>query len=358
MPLQLGIDGFTFEDLDSPEGLARLHARFLAALAGADAGLAARFDEWCRGSAALTHPQESELLVRVAEHVSRFLGRLFGIEAPLAALRSRLTGELALFEFKREFVNRRVFRRGATGRPRPEELPELDRRVQLLFALGFPAAPDDAERALAETTVTLLQLERHFSGAPAPSQSAPAPADLPQRWERLRRALLSTAEGKAAFGNTLVGDDLAQVRGLLALIDRWIWGRAAVDPAFRSRATLRQPVKPLRFDALVEVEKVPGLPGAFEGPAARLRRRDGFKLTDPALRRAAGDERGRLLRALPRARARTAAPTASRRRPPALPTPTRRTRSACRSPAARSTSASPRCTCCSRAATRSPRWRW
>ena len=81
------------------------------------------------------------------------------------------------------------------------------------------------------------------------------------------------------------------------------------------------------------------------GPDGRLRRRDGFKLTDARMTAARGAERDPLLPALPRARQGLVleGPARQGRRR------SRSTRSASRSTAARSTRRSPRCTCCASA---------
>ena len=145
--LSLGIDGFSFDDLYRPAGLAQLHARFLERLRADDAELAQAFDAYRHAIArdaphgALTPAQESDLLVRVAGHVSAFVATLFGVTKELEALRDGLTDELKLFEFKREFVTRRVFKKSTTDRPTRGELPALDVRMTLMLALGFGAKP-------------------------------------------------------------------------------------------------------------------------------------------------------------------------------------------------------------------------
>ncbi len=290
--LQLGIDGFSFDDLHRPAGLQRLHVQFLMALRDADPALSTRFSLYREASLAgtprggLTAPAESELLIAVAEHQSRFIARLFNVEAELAQLRGRLTGEGALFEFKREFVTRRVFKKGAGDRPTRDELPQLDARVALLLSLGFGAELPptqslrahgvsahgvDHERAIAEATLTFLHLEKDLDAA---------------KWEALRAKLLSTPAGKDAFGSSLVGEPLAQVKALLALLDRWTFARASFTHTFAGWSTITQP-RPLIPDKLVEL-KTPdaAMPEVFEGPDQHLRRRDGFTLTDPR-----GDER-------------------------------------------------------------------
>ena len=268
--LSLGINGFTFTDLYDPTALGRLHARFLDGLRADDAALGAQFDAYrhaiARNTAhgALTPPQESDLLVRVAEHVSRFVSTLFGVTKQLDALRHGLNEELKLFEFKREFVTRRVFKKGTTDRPTRDELPALDARMTQLMTLGFGAKTppaghahhaEDFERELAESILTLVNIERHFAG----QLKEPKP-ELATRWGELRASLLKAPD---TFGSTLVGEDLAQVRGLLSLADRWTWARASFTHTFHGWSTISQP-KPLIFDKLVEL-KTPNanMPEAF-----------------------------------------------------------------------------------------------
>ena len=276
--LALGIEGFRYEDLQRASGLARLHAAFLAQLSADDAALAAEF-EALRGGQPRKPPEESDLLIRVAEHVSRFIGKLFAVEPELGALSAKLADELKLFAFKKEFVTRRVFKKGAGDRPAEQELPELEQRMQLMFRLGFgwQGTPADEERAVAEAILTLMQIERQLGPQHPPAPPEPAVA---ARWADLESALLSTGDGRDTFGSILTPGGLEAVRGLLSLADRWTWARARFTHRFHGWSTIHQP-KPLVFDALVELRTPdPALPELHEGPDSLLRRRDGFKLTD------------------------------------------------------------------------------
>ncbi len=270
--LRLGIDGFEFEDLYDPAGLKRLYETFFTQLAADDSALAAEFEAYrAAGGMGMPDPKQSDLLVRVGEHVGRFLGRLFQIGAEQKALASKITAELKLFEFKKEFVTRRVFKKGATDRPTVAELPELDARMQQLFRLAFPNDGSDPERATAESVLTLMHLEKAFA--------APEGARVEQkdRWAELKLALKGAPE---MFGSTLAGDDLSGIRGLLALCDRWTYARAMFTHSLHGWSTIHQP-PPLVFDKLVQLKVAdPNIPEAYEGPDETLRRRDGFKLTD------------------------------------------------------------------------------
>ncbi|HZI15615.1 MAG TPA: FAD-dependent oxidoreductase, partial [Myxococcus sp.] len=289
-PLTLGLPGFTFEDLYRPRGLRRLSERFDAQLAEDEPALFQAFDAYRKsGGKGLTGPAESDLLIRVARHVSRFVSRLFHVEQDVEHLAGALKRELPLFDFKREFITRRVFKKGAADRPTLAEFPSLDARMRLLMQLGFPEAlaTGDLERGLAESILTLMDLERLFAGS-LPAELQPNAPALRERWAALRQALVSTQDGKDAFGSSLVshGDDAAEllaVRALLSLADRWTYARALhpeTKELFHTWPTLRVP-KPLVFDQLVQLKRPdPDLPEAAEGDEHHLRHRDGFKLTD------------------------------------------------------------------------------
>ena len=135
--LKLGLEGFSFEDLYAPQGLQRLTARFYQTLEKDDKALFEAFCAHRDGQTRLSGPAESELLIRLSEHLSAFLVTLFGLQEEAKGLSETLTRELSLFEFKREFITRRVFKKGAPDRPTEKEFPELDARVKLLFELGF-----------------------------------------------------------------------------------------------------------------------------------------------------------------------------------------------------------------------------
>ncbi len=286
--LNLGF-GFSFEELFRPAGLKRLHERFLTELQRQDPALSERFAAY---RAAVgeneTGPKESDLLVAVSARVSAFVGELFGVSAELKALGAELRGEKKLFEFKREFVTRRVFKKGAQDRPTAAEFPVLHARMQLLFSLGFPEANrQDEERATAESILTLMELEKFFAGQLTTADDAKKAA-LRERWTVVRKALLATPDGTENFGSSLVttgadAEELKAVKALLSLADRWMFARALHPEAshqVKHWSTLLQP-KPLVFDKLVELKlPEPTMAEIFEGPDHHLRRRDGFKLTD------------------------------------------------------------------------------
>ncbi|MDQ3258698.1 MAG: hypothetical protein M3R15_33325, partial [Acidobacteriota bacterium] len=84
---KLGIGDFNYSDLYKAERLSQLTAAFYAELRRADATLHAALTTYTseRGVDVKGTRAESELLIAAAPHLSRFVARLFNVEAERAA---------------------------------------------------------------------------------------------------------------------------------------------------------------------------------------------------------------------------------------------------------------------------------
>ena len=311
----LGIPGFSFADLHRPDRLRDLYERFSEQVAAADPVFWAEWDALRAAPDAPPSPVAvSRLLVTMSRRVSAFLTRLFRLEEPVEAAARRTHEQDDLFRFKVEFVRRRVVPMVKAG----DVHPTADDQAiveQLVDATGV----EDVELAVARAGCALLDQEAQ---AGTPGGVAPTPA----------REVAAGSDADREAPN---------VSRAIEALKRWCAARLH-DARYRGWVTFRFP-ETLDYHHLVPLEHPQrDLPEAATGPDSRLRRRDGFTLTDPRMNGREVLERDPLLRALPRARqglvleglcaTRTATP--------------QRTRSASRSRAARSTRRSPRCTCC------------
>ncbi|HWV37861.1 MAG TPA: FAD-dependent oxidoreductase [Vulgatibacter sp.] len=281
----LGIPGFSYADLHSPSGLARLHAAFLEALQAADPELAARFEAH-RLQPLDPGPAASEIEMAVAEHLSAFVARLFGVEAERLASREAAGAEGPVFRFKGEFMTRRVFRRGAPDRPGAEEYPALDQAARALLAAIAPGALEaaDPERALAVAVCELMDAQKLCDRRPAP-----AAEQIPPAYAARSRAIRAAARANDALSSLLDGGADAEgvegdgqvVRNALTLLDRWCYARSLHPEgreAIRGWSTYRIPKKTVYEDLVQLGHPQPEMPEAMASP--HLRRRDGFALTD------------------------------------------------------------------------------
>src|SRR5215475_570585 len=108
--LVLGIDGFTYADLYIPQRLEKLTEVFYDTVAAVDPDLHKEFSDYrqVRG-VGYADKTESNLIVKMAPHLSQFLARLFNIEAEREAQRLATASEMDIFDFKKNFIQRRVF---------------------------------------------------------------------------------------------------------------------------------------------------------------------------------------------------------------------------------------------------------
>ncbi len=259
--LPLGIPGFRWADLHDAQRLAELTRAFDAALRGADAALFARYEGHRSGAARLRGPEESALLLEVGAHLSRFVARLFGVEDELSRVRAAAGRDAPIFRVKREFVQRRVFRKGAKDRPHATGFAALDAQAQPLLAAAarrhprVSSAGDDVELRVALLIETLLD--------------AAGWTDLS---EALQRGLADAA---------LPAQELS-VAALLDLFDRWMYA-LSLQPGRPDWMLLRLP-HALDFQQLVPLRRPDAArPEVLRGHEEHQRRRDGFRLTDPRM---------------------------------------------------------------------------
>ncbi len=240
----LGVPGYTFADLHEPERLASLYDRFCEEASAADPALWREWDAYREAPDAPRPPLVvSHLLVGMAPHVSRFLRRLFTVDAPAAATAESTRAQDDLFRFKVDFVRRRALPL-TKGGARVASTPEDEAVVHALIA---GAAVSDRELAIARAGCALLDAEQSNPKSPVPNPESRIPNPV----------------GEA--------------------LKRWCAARLH-DRAYRDWVIFRFP-ETLDYFHLVEVERAEArLPELMVGPDGRLRRRDGFKLTDARMK--------------------------------------------------------------------------
>jgi NADPH-dependent glutamate synthase beta subunit-like oxidoreductase/NAD(P)H-flavin reductase len=234
----LGIPGYTFADLHVPERLASLYDRFCDEVEASDPALWREWDAYRRTpDAPRAAVALSNLLVAMAPHVSRFVCRLFEVTSPAGAQASATRAEDALFRFKVDFVRRRalpLLKGGAHVHTSAAD----DAVVRGLVGSAGAHATSDVELAIARAGCALLDREK--------------------------------AEKDAVASN-------------IDALKRWCAARIH-DPAYRSWVTFRFPENVDPWQLVAVQRPRADLPEMAIGPDARLRYRDGFKLTDPRMR--------------------------------------------------------------------------
>jgi len=273
---KLGIGGFDFEALHQPSGLARLHEVFLQSLQTADLQLSQAFEALrTQGDKLEETPQTSKTLMGVARHYSQFVCRLFGIELAAAAKKQALLFENTLAQFRREFVAKRVFKKGQAPFHDEHTMAYWEAHAQLLLEKAFGFAGGDEEAAFAQATLQLMDIGKGLGGTPEEAAKATA-------WVgALREALTPHGPRLPEFSKLLAEENAeALLKGLLQFCEDFCRKRHAMGSALASWQTLKLP-SPVEFEALVEVELSSTSPvNTLSAPEKHLVRRQGFGLTD------------------------------------------------------------------------------
>ncbi len=236
----LGVPGFTFADLHRQARLKALYERFCDEVATADPAFWREWDEYRQAPDAPRSPIEvSNLLVRMAPHVSRFVGRLFGVEAALDAIVAATRAQDQVFRFKIDFVRRRA-------------LP--------LNKGGVHVQATDADRALVDRLI------------------AASPDVDPE--SALARAGCGLLDREAALRDGGSEEEKRGVADEIESLKRWCAAHVH-DAAYSGWVVFRFPENMEYLDLVQVIRPNQALPNAVVGPESRLRRREGFKLTDP-----------------------------------------------------------------------------
>jgi NADPH-dependent glutamate synthase beta subunit-like oxidoreductase/NAD(P)H-flavin reductase len=242
----LGLPGFTFADLHRPARLRDLYDRFVEELAGAEPELWAEWQQYRDIPDSLSPISRGNLIVLMAPHVSRFVARLFCIGPEAQALRATTAAYDDLFRFKIDFVRRRALPllKGGTH----SEATEADHAfVASLMAASMHVAPrmqatPDAEMVIARAACRLLDREQAARSGGSEAEKAAVAADID-------------------------------------MLKRWVAAHVH-HPGYRDWVAFKFP-ETLDAEHLVHVYRSGALADVVTGPGGKLRRRDGFGLTDP-----------------------------------------------------------------------------
>src|SRR5262245_16122979 len=222
----LGIAGFTFADLHRPAKLRELYQRFVDQVRGTEPELWSQWQQYREVPESLNAVARGNIVVAMAPHVSRFVSALFSVGAEAETLAAATRAYDELFRFKIDFVRRRalpLLKGGAHVTATAED-----------HALVAQYMQGDSEVALAH------------------------------------------------YGCSLLDREVTDKAGVAAEIDslkRWCAAHVH-DARYRGWVVFRFPEN-LDYDHLVQVQRPEAkLPEEMFGPDDRLRRREGFKLTD------------------------------------------------------------------------------
>ena len=271
--MKLGIEPFEYRDLYDYARLEELARAFDRFLGGNDVALLARFESYRTAMQSgiahggLAEPEESALLIDVSKHLGAFVERLFETDSTPVRLRTQRDAQVA--RFKKEFVAKRV----AKAQP-ADGAERFTHAVAVLIDMlaGVQDRERDFEHAFAVTVNRVIDFEREYPrGAKAPSPSTETRTALAQLRDELRAAggfPEAVVQENHIPSDEGIAREAAAVHALVDMLVDWAaaeWKKGR----FEQWTSFRLP-KPTVYERLV-------------GEPHHLRRRDGFKLTDPRM---------------------------------------------------------------------------
>ena len=279
--MNLGIDGFTYDDLYDYDRLKELALSFDRFVEEHDRELFTRFDAYRHNvqsgqpNGGLSEPEESAVLIAVARFQAAFLTQLFHIEPNVSAQHARARRDAEVMRFKRDFVAKRVAKLQTAA-------PVDDAAVANLIRT-IAGNETDEELALARTANRLLDFEKDYPrGAKEYSPARDTQLGLEQLRDHLEPALFGdviTRRDRVPSAESLARE-AAAVHALSDLLANWTHAQWKAG-RFDGWTSFRLP-HPLVFDRLVPTEPLDEK--RFGGDHHELRRRDGFHLTDERMR--------------------------------------------------------------------------
>jgi NADPH-dependent glutamate synthase beta subunit-like oxidoreductase/NAD(P)H-flavin reductase len=242
----LGLPGFTFADLHRPARLRELYDRFTAEVAGTEPELWQQWTQYREVPESLSPISRGNLIVQMAPHVSRFVARLFCVGPEAEALRAATAAYDDLFRFKIDFVRRRA-------------LPLLKGAARV--------EATEADHAFVAGLITPFRPE---------GGSVPVTADAEMALARAGCRLLDREEAARTAGTDA---EKAAVAADVDTLKRWVAAHVH-HRGYRDWVVFRFP-ETLDAEHLVHVQRSGPSGEVLTGPDGKLRRRDGFALTDP-----------------------------------------------------------------------------
>ena len=279
--LDLGIPGFKFSDLFVAERLKDLHEAFLNDLSDRQPVTHSALSKYLEArGAGFERRAESQILTDAAPYLSDFIGRLFNISTERSRLEADIIVQNPIWRYK-FFVQRRALKNFT-----PEKLGEADVAAanaamhDLRHKIFEDTLVFDEELAVSTIAARLLDAEEALGkkDEELPAAAADTIAKLRDSVVDLRLEAFGQAVNEAVIASDETGD-AALVKAVLTLIEAWSANE------FNKKEKLWKAFKvahPLDYQNLVHlIHPDPEVKNIMRSRPEELRRRDGFKLTDP-----------------------------------------------------------------------------
>ena len=279
--IDLGVPGFCYSDLYSPERLKTLHAVFTEEVREDAPQLLEDFQKYESCEGADIKPQEaSDLLVRMAPYVGAFIAKLFKVSDVREQQQKCIEDELeTVFTFRNKVVSK------VAAKYKESSISDFDNEkiwneVDLLRVVAFKqrSQSSDPEKDISSVGSKIFDLHEHYCSVS--NGKADTDTDIDAKVEKIQSDLEKHPKAKTIFLESIDKPTNAEfVESLLSYIERWIF-IAQHDERSKHWSCFKF-AKKTDFDHLVEhgSREKDGYK-AWVCEEHELSHRDGFSLTD------------------------------------------------------------------------------
>ncbi|MCX8009529.1 MAG: FAD-dependent oxidoreductase, partial [Ignavibacteria bacterium] len=283
---KLGIEGFSFADLFTYEGLKRLYRDFIDYFDSQNPSLCKKFIEYRNGEV-LFVLEESNLLIKTAKYLNNYIGRLFKIEDELHKLEESTLEQKALFKFKKDFFQKRILKKFNKETLNSINTSDVQSKINKIIELFFFNLNwNDEELSTAILANELEELEKAYKDKFEPFG---LPKEIPIETTRKVKTIIDKLSTENLFADLFekpIESELEQyefLKKLLNILDKWIYSLYALEENKRrtkSWVIFKMP-ETIDYFKLVNYETPDeNFKEILIGREENYRRRDGFKLTD------------------------------------------------------------------------------
>ena len=278
--LQLGIPGYSYDDLYDPLRLKDLFEEFNTSLQQQNPDLFAEYQAYhdCKGEG-MSAEEVSDVLVKTSPFVSAFVSKLFQVETETSQQRERTRLEVdTIFTFKKLVASaKKLFRK---DNPETWDFAQINQAVTAMVTVLYSGDADPSDREYRTASVA-TRLQSLITTA---RQGLENGSKDRMAIDSIREVLQADPQTSAQLADSLaLTDPVEFTESLLHCIQRWAHAINTLPEHLnlvRHWVSFHTPEK-LDFQNLVPLQEQPAAGYTkLKGPVDQQRRRDGFALTD------------------------------------------------------------------------------
>jgi NADPH-dependent glutamate synthase beta subunit-like oxidoreductase len=272
----------THRDFNNPSKLKVLYDDFLNYFKNSDETSYNKFISYRDSKGKdLKEPEISQILIDSARILSRFLGELFNLTEKLEEYRFNTERERIIFAFKKDFIQRIVFKKYKPDSLKDLSWDELNNFVNAVKEWDSRLCGNDftidEEYATAKMIMEFLEIAKEYKWFYEGDKFAPENFVISDKVKQSANALITGLKSKNLLSDKPEYDNVKEISNKL---EKWSFAKYYYDKNTKNWVSYFEPHK-VDFEHLVNFTRPDeNFEELIENPQDHFRERDGFSLND------------------------------------------------------------------------------